>query len=276
MDKEPYLSAFRRDNESLTEAARLGLDVPVPSCPGWVVANIVIHLGTVFRGWIAVIDAAGAEWPLDVRRRVLEESFPELVDLFEEGEKGATARDVPPGVIEWFEAGAAQLEKTLAQADLHAPFWRPPQWPPFGQSTNLLYLRAANIETAVHRWDAQLAHGRTEPVDRLVAELGIDQAFSAMIPGNRWFVREFREQPAPQGQGETYLFRQLDGERVWRVRFEGDSAVVDAEPGESGVTVAGSASDLLLFLWHRIPAERLEVAGDGALLDRYFELAPPL
>ena len=46
--------------------------------------------------------------------------------------------------------------------------------------------------------------------------------------------------------------------------------------GEADVTLAGSTSDLLLFLWHRIAAERLDVAGDRSLLDRYFELAPPL
>jgi hypothetical protein len=34
-------------------------------------------------------------------------------------------------------------------------------------------------------------------------------------------------------------------------------------------------SDLLLFLWHRIPADRLEVFGDAALLERFFELVPP-
>jgi hypothetical protein len=41
------------------------------------------------------------------------------------------------------------------------------------------------------------------------------------------------------------------------------------------VAVRGSASDLLLFLWRRIPADRLEVYGDAALLPRYFELVPP-
>jgi len=38
--------------------------------------------------------------------------------------------------------------------------------------------------------------------------------------------------------------------------------------------VRGTASDLLLFLWGRIPASQLEVFGDAALLNRYVELVP--
>jgi hypothetical protein len=31
----------------------------------------------------------------------------------------------------------------------------------------------------------------------------------------------------------------------------------------------------LLFLWHRIPSDGLEIHGDQGLVARYFELAPP-
>lgn len=44
-------------------AAAPGLDVPVPSCPGWTVLDLVRHLGTG-RRWRAAIVAAGpAEAP---------------------------------------------------------------------------------------------------------------------------------------------------------------------------------------------------------------------
>ena len=52
------------------------------------------------------------------------------------------------------------------------------------------------------------------------------------------------------------------------MRFVGDSAVITREHAKGDVAVRGGASDLLLFLWHRIPADRLEVFGDPALLDR--------
>ena len=45
----------------------------------------------------------------------------------------------------------------------------------------------------------------------------------------------------------------------------------------SFVELAGTASDLMLFLWRRIPADRLDaVRGDRDVLDRYFTLVPPV
>jgi hypothetical protein len=32
----------------------------------------------------------------------------------------------------------------------------------------------------------------------------------------------------------------------------------------------------MLFLWRRIPAERLDIAGDRNVLARYFTLVPPV
>jgi len=275
-DKRSYIQTFRADVEALATAAHLGLEAPVPSCPGWIVTNIVIHLGTVYRGWTHVLRAAGAEWPLDIRKRVLEQTFPELVGLFERGEQGMTAWTIPNGLIEWFGQGAAEVEAALRHADLDEWFWQPPEWPSLGDQRLGLFLRAANIETAVHRWDAQLAHERTAPIDRAVAELGIEQALREMIPMNRWYVREYRKAPARQGSGEIYRFQQTDGDGTWIVRFQGDSTIVEGRPGRADVVIHGSASDLLLFLWHRIPAERVKATGDTTLLDRYFDLVPPL
>lgn len=58
------------------------------------------------------------------------------------------------------------------------------------------------------------------------------------------------------------------------MRFEGAGMEVRREDGRSDVTIWGSASDLLLFLWHRIPASRLEIVGDRSMVERYFEFVP--
>jgi hypothetical protein len=58
------------------------------------------------------------------------------------------------------------------------------------------------------------------------------------------------------------------------VRFAPDGPLFTREHARGDVALRGSASDLLLFLWQRIPAERLEVFGDATLIPRYFELAP--
>lgn len=61
----------------------------------------------------------------------------------------------------------------------------------------------------------------------------------------------------------------------WTVYFEGDVRLNEST-GPCDVELAGTASDLMLFLWHRIPAVQLdEVKGDRGALDRYFTLVPP-
>lgn len=276
MDQARYLQAFENDAAALAVAARMGLEAAVPSCPGWIVANILIHLGTVYRGWVAVIAAHGDKWPLDIRRQVLKRTFPTLIDLFEHGEKGITAWAIPDGLIEWFEEGAAEMTDSLRGTDLDEVFWRPAGWPPSLTPTVRLFQRAANIETAVHRWDAQLAHQCTSPIDRLVATLGIEQVLREGIPASRQYVRENRSMPPPPGRGETYLFQQSDGDGAWLVCFQGEDVSVEPGEGEADVVARGSASDLLLFLWHRTLADNLDVVGERALLERYFELVPPL
>ena len=59
------------------------------------------------------------------------------------------------------------------------------------------------------------------------------------------------------------------------MRFEPERVVVTREHAKGDVAVRGPASDLLLFLWHRIPADRLDVVGDAALLERFFDLVSP-
>ncbi|MFF1796765.1 hypothetical protein ACFVXQ_21550 [Kitasatospora sp. NPDC058263] len=43
--------------------------------------------------------------------------------------------------------------------------------------------------------------------------------------------------------------------------------------GPADLTVSGPARDLYLLLWNRLPAERVELTGDRALLDLWRETA---
>ena len=40
MEKDRCIAALLADSAALAEAARLGLDAPMPSCPGWSVADL--------------------------------------------------------------------------------------------------------------------------------------------------------------------------------------------------------------------------------------------
>ncbi|MFD0382966.1 hypothetical protein ACFQ2B_13110 [Streptomyces stramineus] len=82
----------------------------------------------------------------------------------------------------------------------------------------------------------------------------------------------------PRRHGERFRFRQTDGPGRWTAHFEGgDVRLTEGEDGGWDVELSGTASDLMLFLWQRIPVgERLRVAGDQTVLDRYFTLVPPV
>src|SRR5215467_3594765 len=48
MELSEYLDAITRESGALADAAeRAGLDAPVPSCPDWTVADLLVHLGGV-------------------------------------------------------------------------------------------------------------------------------------------------------------------------------------------------------------------------------------
>jgi hypothetical protein len=127
------------------------------------------------------------------------------------------------------------------------------------------------IEAAVHRWDAENATGAAGPVDVELAADAIDQNFAVMVPARR------TQRQAPPGSGERFRFRQTDGTGDWTVHFDGDDVHLAESAGPWDAEFAGTASDLMLFLWHRIPADQLdEPAADRGMLDRYFTLAPPV
>jgi len=73
---------------------------------------------------------------------------------------------------------------------------------------------------------------------------------------------------------ERYLFRQSDAKAAWRFTFDGNQVRVDRDATEADVTVEAPGSDILLFLWNRLPPQRLSTAGNRRLLARYHDLVP--
>ncbi|WUL08873.1 maleylpyruvate isomerase N-terminal domain-containing protein [Streptomyces sp. NBC_00354] len=178
---------------------------------------------------------------------------------------------MPEALTEWFAQGARQLEGLFRELGPDVPVWT---WSvdaaDCAAHTSGFRLRMQTIEPAVHRWDAQSATGAPAPVDAEIAVDAVPQTFEAMAP------LACRDR-APAGAGERYRFRRTDGPESWTVTFSGERLLV-----EHGVTdpvdveAAGTASDLLLFLWRRIPSTDLAVTGDADLLPHYFTLVPPV
>jgi uncharacterized protein (TIGR03083 family) len=263
-----YVAHFGREAAAFEAAARTAVGArpapQVPSCPGWRVTDLVLHLGTVHRYVARVIAGRLPEPP------------PEEEDLAWLAVPGECAGWLPPGtvpgeaalplaLVDWFAAGAADLRAQFQAAAPDEAVWT---WST--DHTAGFWRRMQAIEAAVHRWDAQAAVGAAEPVDAALAADAVGQTFEIMAPMRRMLKH------APAGQGERFGFRRTDGAGYWAIRF--GAAGTAPHDGPCDVELSGTASDLMLFLWRRAEpgTGSLVVRGDAAMLDRYFVLVPPV
>jgi uncharacterized protein (TIGR03083 family) len=235
MERTTYLDTIRDRAAAAARAARLSTDAPVPSCPGWSVADLIRHLGGVY-GWCSSIVQSGSRTdyvagPADLSGSAL---------------------------VDWFEAQARLVVATLTDADPDKDVWT------FGlPRTVRFWLRRQALETAMHCWDAQSAVGPADPFDSELATDGIDEFLDMMLP------RVLRLLPGTW-TGQTIHLHRTDGDGEWLVRLGPDGAVdVERSHGKGDVAVRGPASDLLLWMINRASAGSLEVFGDGTLIDRW-------
>ncbi|MBT2382797.1 maleylpyruvate isomerase family mycothiol-dependent enzyme [Streptomyces sp. ISL-11] len=269
-----YLPHFQREVSAFEAVARQvagdGAAAPmVPSCPEWSVTDLVGHLGWVQR-FVAHIVRERLAAPPD-RADTTYLGLPADLRGWPSPERSPHHGPVPAGLVDWFAEGARALEAVFREHDPAEPVWT---WSE--ERTTGFWLRMQTIEAAVHRWDAENARGVPQPVDAELAAAAIGHDFAVMAP-----TRRARGEARP-GSGESFRFRRTDGAGRWTVRFEGGGMRAgdrgdEAAAGPCDVEIAGTASDLMLFLWHRLPAGRLgEVKGDPEVLDRWFVLVPPL
>lgn len=107
------------------------LDVAIPSCPGWVLADLARHLVGVF-DFAATAVVEGRE----------SDVVPPAVDL----------RDLPSS----FDGGLRRMQTALAGADAALPCWT--MAPPANAG---FWKRRMTHETWLHLWDAESAVSRT-------------------------------------------------------------------------------------------------------------------
>lgn len=217
MDKERYLELLQSDGLLLASAAAADLTADIPTCPGWTVADVVRHTAEVYEHKLACIALAGEKpepWP---------PSWPH-------------ERDPLP----WFHDAHLRLLTVLTDTDGGAPSWT--WWP--DEQTAGFWVRRMAQETAVHRTDAQSAFGPPTPVDDDLALDGIDEVLHRMLAG------DWSDEPQPGSTGHVTV---AATGRSWTVRIRPeDIEVVDAgQPTDT--QISGSPSDLLLWLWGRLP-----------------------
>ncbi|WP_428950576.1 maleylpyruvate isomerase family mycothiol-dependent enzyme [Streptomyces sp. cg35] len=265
-----YVEQFRREVEAFEAAARAAARAAgdggvalVPSCPGWSVADLTLHLGAAHRYVIRLIEEGLREPPQDHGPQYL--GLPADTAGWPDPEGGPHRGPLAESLLTWFVEGAAALAELFAERDPAEPVWTWSEKQSVG-----FWLQMQTIEAAVHRWDAQNALGDPRPIDRQLAADAVTHTFEVMAPARR------RSQAAASGAGERMRFREADGHRMWIVQTDPDEVLLNQGTGCCLVELSGTTSELMLFLWHRIRKEDLAVRGDEALLDRYFKLVPPM
>jgi uncharacterized protein (TIGR03083 family) len=250
VDVATYVAAIRQDGELFAGAVeRAGLDAAVPSCPEWVVRDLVRHQGGVHRWAAGIVGLPHTEfWPADL---------PEVVGGWPDD------RDT----VVWFRDGVAGLTGVLEAAPSDLECWT------FLRNDSPLrfWSRRQAHETAIHRVDAELAAGEREPTPfaPAFAADGIDELLTGFV------VRSKTGLVADPAR--TLAIRPTDAEATWRVSIgpEGATTNGDGSVGEgiadADATVSGSASDLYLTLWSRRAPGGLAVGGDAAVLRMFLD-----
>lgn len=237
-----YVELVRTDSAALVAAANSGpLDAPVPSCPGWTVADLLAHIGRVQR-WSAA--CASSTEPVDRR------SVPE-------------PPEDPAALPGWVADGASELADTLTHLDPGRPAWNFAGAQP---AVAGFWHRRQAVEAALHRWDAEAARGAPTPLDAALAADGIDETLTVMAP----FRLAGRDDLHIGGSIHVHC---TDTEGEWTLRTE-DGLAVEHGHAKGDAALRGPASSVLLVLWRRLrPGEGgTEVFGDAAVLDRWLAL----
>lgn len=228
MERSALIDHLRADSAALLEAHAADPTAPVPTCGDWDRTALLHHVAT-FHSWMRAQIEAGP----DERVRF---------------------RDTPvPGPDDdlraWFAANVDGLAAALDAIDLGGT------WPTFaGPQPGTFYPRRMALETAVHRWDADGA-----PVAPDLAVEGVDEIldlFAPMLPGEHF-----------GGAAGTIHLHATDVEGEWLVTFGAEGIRAERGHAKGDVALRGSASDLYLWTWNRVPVDdRFEVFGEPALL----------
>jgi uncharacterized protein (TIGR03083 family) len=240
MDPAPFIAATEREGGAVLAAAKAGLDAPVPTCDGWVVRDIVGHLGRVHRSVSEIIERRSLEIP------PVEIPKPPAGDA----------------ILDFFQEGLDRVVAALASIAPDEPVY---SWS--GDGTGRFYHRRMAHEIAIHRFDAESAHGAPAGFDPELSVDGIDEFYDVLVPfsSRRW------SRPLPSGS--LHLHR-TDGPGEWLVRTVDGAIVTTREHAKGDVAVRGSSSDLFRFVWNRGRSDDLALFGAEAVADEWAALAP--
>ena len=204
----------------------------VPSCPGWTVQDLALHLGTVHR-WAEHLVRLRAQSRIASSEMGLEEG---------------------PITGDWLRRGGAGLSRTLPRADPSDSMWA------WGADQHVRFWSRRQLhETLVHRCDLELAEGHSPCVPAELAGDTIDE-FLANLAAAEYFSPRVAHL---RGEEETIVFRASDTGDAWTVWLHPDRFEIRTGAQRATATLSGEAATLSLVLYRRLSLQSADVTVEG-------------
>ncbi len=243
-----HLRHLDRYSQRFLDLARsVDLEAPVPSCPGWAVADLVNHLAEVQHFWASIV--AGR--------------------LDDPGGVEPAPRPADPALVDLFDGARRLLGEALAGAESDDPCW---SWSDAGGTVGWV-ARRQHHEAAIHLADLELAAGQAPQLHQATAVDGIIEMVDVMLGDfPHWMTYE------PQWLVEVDI-AEFDTPTLLTVGLlsgtgpESGTVYTDlpgarrAEYGLPDAIVSGPAEAMDLWLWGRGPVDDLTVAGEGEAVE---------
>ncbi|MFI1393779.1 maleylpyruvate isomerase family mycothiol-dependent enzyme [Streptomyces sp. NPDC020681] len=243
METAELIKSLVRDGQLLAAAAvEAGPGAPVPTCPDWQVRDLLRHISMVHRWATAFVT---------------------------EGYTGYHPAEPETGLdgdelVEWFREGHGLLVAALSEAPPDVQCWTFLPAP----SPLAFWTRRQAHETAIHRADAESAlGGKPGPVAAAFAADGIAELLTGFHGRSRSRVRS--EAPL------SLRVRPLDTDDVWTVWFSTDAPRTEpSDEGPADCELSGTAEQLYLALWNRLPLSAVSVTGDADVARLWRDRSP--
>jgi uncharacterized protein (TIGR03083 family) len=235
-----YFKSIEADGRALLGmAADLDLGLPIPTCPGWTLRDLLEHVSGANR-WVSTCVLSG----LSAQQRILP--------------LGPPGRDE---LLEWTRDSFYEMLAVLSATPPDELVWTPIR----GALGSVWWRRKSALEAAIHRTDAERALGMIPAtIDARLALDGIDEYAEEFLP---LMLRGVAKPPPVTAVLLTPT--DIDESRTLSLIPAGD----DREPGVPTVELEASASELLLWMWNRTPEATLKVSGDDTVVQWWKELA---
>ncbi|MEN8040954.1 MAG: maleylpyruvate isomerase family mycothiol-dependent enzyme [Actinomycetota bacterium] len=244
MEIAEHIAIVRREAELLAEAAgQSGLDADVPTCPGWNTRELLRHLSMIHLWAASHIDRPREGW-----------NGGDLADLTEFWPDLAVFWPEDGDMINWYLDTNANLVRVLQSAplDLDTFTFLP------APSPLAMWARRQAHETAIHRFDAQIAAETPSGFDPVFASDGIDELVAANAP---------RRDVFPVERVRTMAIHATDTDDQWHLTLAPDGITTKRDGGAADATLTGDASDLYLLLWNRTDGSAVMITGDSEVPD---------